>query len=807
MRWRPPSVRSRSLAAAVFAGAVTLMAGILVSLVPGSAAATPSGAGTTTPASIPALSGSFASRAGYVAGTEQTVSNIEPAAGTAPVVVTFAPRNSAAFFASPVAGAPTMTVSQVADAYGLSPAAYASAEAYFLSRGLAVEHTNPDRLSLTVEGTTTELGRAFGTTLDSGVYQGRTVTFPASAPALPAALESEVGSVVGLSTGFETFSLAAGFPSTTTSAGSSPAQTPDLISPAIARQIYDLSSLYNVSGSSQFAVGEQIALLLWGDGYAPSDLATFFSQDYPSSFPAPVIQPYPVDGAPAPAPSAVNDPSNAPEELTLDLEWSGSMAPGATLDAVYAPDGSGGGSPSAADMTDALNKAVSGIPGVSVISMSFGTPENESASLASAWEVSFATATHEGITLLAATGDLGGDFGSGCTDGPMVDYPASSPDVIAVGGTDPVLARNFLGQVTGIASESAWSMSTGGFSGVYAAPSWQEVGSAAAPISANGNRGVPDVSATATYNFFYYDGGGTTTAAGTSFASPLWGGLVTEMDALYGSNLGFLTPRLYQVGASEEAGTVGTGLADVTGGTTCIGTAGPGWDLETGWGSPRALLLYEDLTATFVNLTISASPSLVAPGGSVTVTAVLSNRTSGAPLGGVPVTVSLLASNPDGPCAGVWGSEVVNSSTTGSVSFSASVPACYFGSHAQAQVTVASDGYYGTNSTTVDVNLLGFVPALSGLDSYPGNVVGFVVIMAVAIVLGYALGRGGTRGPPVRYASPGPSSAPARMVTPTPAPPPAAPPAPAPTVAATPPPSSPDQPAQPPAGGAPPPST
>ena len=52
------------------------------------------------------------------------------------------------------------------------------------------------------------------------------------------------------------------------------------------------------------------------------------------------------------------------------------------------------------------------------------------------------------ITLLAATGDLGGDAAANCAGGPAMDYPASSPDVIAVGGTDPTLARNVLGQVT-----------------------------------------------------------------------------------------------------------------------------------------------------------------------------------------------------------------------------------------------------------------------------------------------------------------------------------------------------------------------
>lgn len=733
-------------------------------------------------------SGSFADRAGYESWYSQSVSDAAPAAGPELAVVTFLP-SSPSFFSSPPLGAPPLSVAEIGDRYGLAPAAYASAESYFESMGLTIVHSGPDRLSLTVGGGAGALGRAFGTEIESGEYEGRAVTFPATSPSLPAGLESMVASVTGLSSGFDTFSLPSGLAGAP--AANAPESTPDLITPAIARQIYDLSSLYNVSGSSHYAVGEGIVLLLWGWGYDPSDLTAFFSNDYPASFPQPNVEFHPVDGAPIPSSGADNDPSNATQELTLDLEWAGSMAPGATLDAVYAPDGPASDhySPTDATMTDALHEAVTGISGVSVISMSFGTPESASQGLAAAWATDLATAMQEGITLLAATGDFGGDAAADCSGGPSVDFPASSPDVIAVGGTAPVLARNFLGQVTGLAAESAWSGSGGGFSALNPAPSWQEVGSAAAPIEANGHRGLPDVAAAADYNYLYYRGTDSV-AAGTSFATPLWAGLVTEMDSLYGARLGFLTPRLYAVGANEESGKTPTGLADITGGTTCIGTAGPGWDTETGWGSPRALLLYEDLTATFVDLTVSVSPSPVAPGSAVSVVARLSNRTSGAPLVGVPVAVSLSASDPNGPCAGVWGSATLPSNATGGVELAVTIPACYFGSHGTADVSVTSDGFYGTNSTTVAVNLLGLVPALAGIAAYPDNVASFVLIMGAASVVGYFLGRGRPRAPaqvPPTAPSPPGAIAPPHSGAPSPPSPPASAPTPPPPPSSGPP--------------------
>jgi kumamolisin len=685
---------------------------------------------------------SFSERAGFDGQAVRALSSATPAVGNELVVVTFYPSDPS-FFTAPPAGTPGLTVEKIADRYGLSPVAYSSVEKYFASQGLTVARSSPDRLSLTVEGPAGLVGAAFGTELVSGTLAGRPVTLPRTAPALPSAIEPWVSSVVGLSSGLVSFSLPTGLPDARLlPAGTVPQAAPDLITPAIAREIYDLSSLYNVSGTPRYSVGEGVAVVLWGDGYDPNDISTFFSSDYPASFPTPNVRAFPVDGAPAPSGRAVSDPSQAPRELTLDLEWAGSAAPGATLDAVYAPDGPASQqySPMVGAMTDALSTAVD-LSGVSVISMSFGTPEGSSSSLQTAWATDMATATQRGITMLAATGDLGGDAQSGCTGGPMVEFPSTSPDVIAVGGTQPTLARDLLGQVTGLASESAWSESAGGYSSDFRAPSWQDVGSAAGPIESNGGfRGVPDVSATADYNSLFF-AGQNAVAAGTSFATPLWAGLIAEMDAHYGSPLGFLTPRLYAVGASQELGKDPVGLGDVSSGSTCIGSAVTGWDPETGWGSPRALLLYEDLTATFVDLSVSATPTTVAPGGSVTVIVRLTNRTSGAAISGIPVNVGVAASDGNGPCANTWGSATLDSNASGDVSFSVGVPACYLGSHGTATASVTSGGYFGTNSTTVAVNLLGFAPALAGIDQYPWNVAAFAVIMVIAGGIGYVLGR------------------------------------------------------------------
>jgi len=779
------SVRRLVGVVAVLATAV-LAINLLLPIAEGSPS---TGSGTSVPdpsAGTPAaLTAPFAERAGFDPAQAAAVSGVTPLGGSGSVVVVFAPRTPS-FFAPPAPGAPALTPIEVGDEFGLSTSAYAAAVQYFTGTGLTVAHLWPDRMMLTLDGTDRALDRAFGTTVAGGLFDGRPVTFPSTAPTLPGWLEPEVASVVGLSSGFDTFTVPLA-PST-----SGPTQgTAPPVSPSIARNnLYGIAGLYNLTSSPTYASRESVAVLLWGDGYDPSDISTFYAQYYPSSYPAPTIVPYPVDGAPAPGPGALNDPDSlAPEELTLDIEWSGSMAAGATIDAVYAPDGpSPSYSPTTASMTDALQMAVNLDP--AVISMSFGTAEGSDQSLVAAWQTLLAQAAQQQITVLAATGDLGGAAQSSCGGAPTVDYPSTAANVLAVGGTNVALQTNVLGQVTGF-GESGWSGSTGGYSTQVAEPSWQ-VG--AIPASqANGDRGVPDVSATAADDFVYYDGE-SQEADGTSFATPLWAGMIAEFDALHGAPVGFLTPRLYSIGIDEPSGRIGNGLADITSGSNCYYSAGPGWDAVTGWGSPRGVTLYEELTATFVDLSIAVGPGAVAPGGSVTVSAHLANETTGAPIPGVPVALSLAADVDLGPCVGSFGSATPVTDAQGNVSVAFAVPYCYLGSHAVAQSTVTSDGLYGVNSTRIGVDLLAFVPFLAGITSYPEDVVGFVAIMAIATAVGVliSLRFPRRRAPPRDAVASAPPPVPPAASEPAPAPPPAPPPAP----------SAPPPPAEPPPGSA-----
>jgi kumamolisin len=763
---RRTSVRRRVRAVGL---ALALLAAALLPVASAAPAASRAPADADLPPSASGSAG-FAQDAGYSASDLTLLADPHPPSGLLRVDVVFH---------GPTASAPGA---------GLTAGQYAERVAWFRTEGLTITHTWPDRLAISLSGTPAQLDRVFATTLVAGTYAGRPVVLPASPPALPPSIEASVAGVVGLSSGLDLFSLPLEAVPAAAPGASGPSSANE-VTPAIARQIYDASNLYNATGHAQYANGTRIALLLWGEGYSPPDLEEFYSAYYPTStFPAVTIDPYPVDGAPSPSTSALSSGDlTAVEELTLDLEWSGSMAPGATLDAVYAPDGSGPSyNPSSADMTDALLKAIS--LNVSVISMSFGVAEQGDGSLASAWNSVLATAASDGITVLAATGDTGGDVNADCTGGPAPSYPATDPNVIAVGGT----AVDFggVGTFTGSFSESAWSKGGGGFSTQFSAPSWQEVGNDTAPIEANGGRGTPDVSATAANDFLYFDYGATA-AAGTSFATPLWAGLFAEMDAKFGANFGFVTPRLYNVGAAESSGAIEPGLADITSGSNCVASAASSdWDAATGWGSPRAVVLYYDLEGSFINLTLDVSPSTVGPGGSVTIDAEVANHTTGAPINSTPVQFSLAADTPYGPCVGTFGAATASTNSTGWVEVRLTVPYCYLGSNAIVSATVATARLYGTASSRVAVNLLGLIPGLAILARAPWSYLGYSLILGVAIVAGGLLGRR----PPSRVAPAPPSP----LLLPGPAVPPPGTPGPGPPASGGPPPASP--PPGPPAG-------
>ena len=286
-------------------------------------------------------------------------------------------------------------------------------------------------------------------------------------------------------------------------------------------------------------------------------------------------------------------------EITLDVESAHAIAPGAKIDLIETNVGTGTtwGNLFAGDATAA------NLPGVSVVSNSWAWSEwsGETAYDSS----TFVTPSgHTGVTFLAGTGDWG----------EPADYPALSPNVVAVGGTQLTLDNN------AYASETGWSGSGGGQSQFESEPSYQ------LSVQSTGFRTVPDVSFDAGSGVTsFYNGSLSYGGYGTSLACPCWAGLiaianqglVAEGSTTLNSpaNPQQTLQALYSLPAGD--------FHDITSGYNGL-SAGPGYDEVTGRGTPIANLLIPDLVSS-VPLSLSKSsvsviPSSIQSGNTATVT-------------------------------------------------------------------------------------------------------------------------------------------------------------------------------------------
>ncbi len=169
-------------------------------------------------------------------------------------------------------------------------------------------------------------------------------------------------------------------------------------------------------------------------------------------------------------------------------------------------------------------------------------------------------------------------------------WPADDANVVGVGGTDLTTAS------AGGAwkSETAWVDSGGGISpDKIAIPAWQKL-SGVINSSNKGSttyRNGPDVAANA--NFTFYTCADQTAClaneyGGTSFAAPMWAGFIALVNQQAGSPVGFINPTIY---AQNVTSTYATDFHDITSGKSGSYSAVTGYDLVTGWGSPKAGLI------------------------------------------------------------------------------------------------------------------------------------------------------------------------------------------------------------------------
>ncbi|WAL68092.1 S53 family peptidase [Amycolatopsis cynarae] len=471
-----------------------------------------------------------------------------------------------------VSGPETITPHELAVRYGASDEDLRTVREVLTAAGLTITDVHRGSRRVRVSGPAEAMTAVFGTELTmvrSADPLGGTIAHRARSGELriPAELDGIVVAVLGLDERPQAraqFRLHGGKPAAARSF------TPD-----------QLGTLYAFPSGTD-GTGQTLAIIELGGGFKPADLTAYFAG---LKIPAPQVKAVEVDGGKN---APTGDPNSADGEVMLDIEVAGALAPKADQLVYFAPNTDQG-------FLDAVATAVHATPTPTAVSISWGQSEDQwTAQARAAMDQVFADAAALGVTICAASGDNGSTDGQS-DGGQHADFPASSPHVLACGGTNLRATPP-----TTIESETVWNNPSGGATGggvsdVFPAPGFQT--SAGVPARAGGGmgRGVPDVSGNAdpATGYQILVDGKKAVVGGTSAVAPLWAALICRLAQAMGRKLGLVHTQLYQ---GVRAGRPQPGFRDVTSGNNGAYQAGPGWDPCTGLGTPDGTALLRVLT-------------------------------------------------------------------------------------------------------------------------------------------------------------------------------------------------------------------
>ncbi len=609
-----------------------------------------------------------------------------------------------------------LTPEQFAARFGMAQSDLDKVQSWLEQQGFTVDSIARSRNMIHFSGTSGQIERAFQTEMHYYKINGEQHFAPLTALSVPSAMAGAVESVRDISD-LRPKSMhipANRMPkpkSDYTFWGTSNGTTEqfELFAPGDLRVVYDINPLLNAGTTG---TGQTIAVM--GQSQISTTDITTFQSVASLTQKAPTVILVPNTGT-----SAVSAGDEG--ESDLDLEWSGSVAPGANLVFVYT-----GNSANNNGVFDSISYAVDSKIG-NIITVSYGSCELELQLANFSLDSTLQQAASQGQSVIASTGDTGSTACFGFTNltlaqqqGLAVNYPASSQYVTGVGGTEITAANDGVGtywESDGSSANSnilltsalkyipevAWnddaisgaataqnggglSAGGGGASTLYTSkPSWQ---TGVPGIPNDGKRDVPDVALYSSPEYpgylyctsdqsdwnqgqtgscvngnFYDANGYFTVAGGTSFAAPIFAGMVAliNQQAQYTAGQGLVNTELYKL-ASNSA-TYASAFHDVTTGNNycTAGTAngfcsssgategfaaGVGYDQVTGLGSVDLDALataWAGNTSALIGTTTTVSAANLAPSINTADTITISvASTSGAtiPTGTVSVSVN-----------------------------------------------------------------------------------------------------------------------------------------------------------------------
>lgn len=468
----------------------------------------------------------------------------------------------------------TITPTQFLATYAPTSAQVQAVVRYLTSQGFTNVQTEPNNLFVTAGGTAAQASAAFDTSINQFTQNGLTVYANMTTAQVPSSLSGIALAVLGLNNASrmqivpQSQICVAGAPC----AGGLPICAPGTLAgtpcvgqfftPQGFQQAYDVRNTPTGSGTN-------IAIIAEGNlSGVITDLRYAEAQNNLPQVPVKIVQ----VGLASPDVSGV-------DEWDLDSQMSTGMAE--TVKTLYFYDTT---SLTDSDLALAFNRfAAQDVAKAG--SASLGEcelfPYVDGSMLAD--DEVFLEAAAQGQTMFASSGDTGASCAVAGTNGvpdsgpPMVNYPASSPYVVAVGGTD--LFVNSDGSYN---RETAWEAGGGGISQFEYSPYWQAI---AVPSNAAGDKGIPDIAMDAGLETgaLVYVNKVENIIGGTSVSSPLSLGVWARLESARNNKLGFASPNLYSLATGVLQAV--PGFHDITVGCNGAYCATPGWDFTTGLGT------------------------------------------------------------------------------------------------------------------------------------------------------------------------------------------------------------------------------
>jgi len=523
---------------------------------------------------------------------------------------------------------------QFAARFGMAQADIDKVQTWLQQQGFAIDSVARSRNMIRFSGTAGQVEQAFQTEMHYYSIGGERHFAPSTVLSVPTAIAPTVEAVRNLSN-FRPKPMHVRTRTAFTSSQSGNV----FFAPGDIGVTYDINPLYSAGVDG---TGQSIAVM------GQSAIQTSDIENFETAAGLPVKDPVNVI---VPGSGSSTIVSGGDEgESDLDVEWSGAIAKGATIDFVYT------GNNTTFNAYDSIQYAVEEKIGT-IISISYGTCETALGTFS--LESTFKQAAAQGQTIIAASGDQGstacsGDTQNGLTTaqqfGIAVNYPASSPYVTGVGGTEISAANSVSTNSTYWAAQSSsdtltsaktyipeivWndnstkfglSASGGGASALFSKPSWQ---TGVPGIPNDGKRDVPDVALysspdlpgylfctsdtsdwapasgtaaaqAASCNSGFRDSatGDLTVAGGTSFATPIFAGMIALINQKqeWTEGQGLANTSLYKLAANSatyasafhdvQSGNNNCNVGSTYCGTTTGGfSAGVGYDQVTGLGS------------------------------------------------------------------------------------------------------------------------------------------------------------------------------------------------------------------------------